>query len=258
VEAWPEDDDLGFGMPASLDELIADLPDHLAELIVLLDEDGVVLWFNRPAEAILGWARVDWIGQSILRVLHPDDVGFAGELLVSARATGAGTKEPVSYRMATAHSDWLTIAAMASTVELVTGRTVLVMSGRVTGRTRQQEFIAGEVDERLSVVFDHAVVAMAQVGLDGRILRVNPVFAERLGMSSADLHGVSFVGLVAPPERALVAMSLTGCVMGAGPMEVGASLGSASLPVRLHLVLVPDWVGDPLYVFAQVTDRPES
>ena len=39
-------------------------------------------------------------------------------------------------------------------------------------------------------------------------------------------------------------------------MEVGARLDVVSTPVRLHLSLVPDWVGDPLYVFAQAVDQP--
>ena len=250
-----DEDHEGLGRPGSVEELIADLGDHLAELIVVLDEDGRILWYNRPAEAVLGWMRADWIGRSILDVLHPEEVGLATELLVSARATGPGAKEPVSYRIASVYDGWVPIEAVASSVELATGRAVLVMSARCLGRTRRPEFIFEEVAERQSVVFDMALITMAQVDLGGRILRANQTMAERIGVEADTLHGVPLVGLLAPTCRVRLARALAERPDRADPALIPTRLNGAPTPVVLHVAVVPDWVGEPLYFLVQLLDR---
>jgi PAS domain S-box-containing protein len=252
----PAPDDVhDFGLPSSLDELIAELPDHLAELIVLVDEDGRILWFNRPAEITLGWERERWIGRNIVEVLHPDELAMAHELLVSARASGPGRKEPVTYRIASEFDTWLPIEAVASNVQLATGRTVLVCSARVAGQARRSEFIAREVDERVQVAFDSAVIGMAQVGLDGRVLKANTSLADQVGTDPVDLHGVALTGLLDPSDRPRVARAVSDCVDTRKPVVLAVSFGPVSRPVDLHLSLVPDWVGEPLYLFVQVVPR---
>lgn len=252
----PAPHDLGdFGLPASLDELIAELPDHLPELIVLVDEDGRILWFNRPAEITLGWERGPWIGRNIVEVLHPDELAMAHELLVSARASGPGRKEPVTYRIASEFDTWLPIEAIASNVQLATGRTVLVCSARISGQARKSDFIAREVDERVTVAFESAVIGMAQVGLDGRVLKANTSLADQVGTDVGDLHGVALTGLLDPTDRPQVAQAVADCAETRKPVVVAAVFGPVSRPVDLHLSLVPDWVGEPLYLFLQVMPR---
>lgn len=246
-----DQDDGRHRLPATIDELIAEVADHLAELIVLLDEDGGILWFNRPAQMILGWERDRWTGRNIVEVLHPDEVAVAIELLVSARATGPGTKEPVTYRIASVHDGWLTIEAIASNVPLESGRTVLVCSARIARQARRSEFIVGEVDERRSLVFDDAIVGMAQVGLDGRILKANWRLAEQVGQAPSELHGVALTGLVAPSDRPALTRTLAECEETRKPGAVPIRLGDLARRFDLHVSLVPDWVGEPLYLFVQ-------
>lgn len=241
---------VGHDLPRSLDELVVGLADHLPELIVLLDEDGQILWYNLTAEGVLGWPRADWIGRNIVEVLHPDDAVRASELLVSARATGPGAKEPVLYRLATVH-DWVDLEVVASVVMFEGGRTVLIVSARIDGRARREEFIANEVGERLSFAFERAVVPMAKIGLDGRVLGANPELARRLGVEPASLHGVSLIGLVEPGERPAVAATIDAARKGA-TVEVETHITGIEGRCRLHLTLVPDWLDEPMYLFLQV------
>jgi PAS domain S-box-containing protein len=241
---------LSDDLPRTVDELIAGLADHLPELIVLLDEDGQILWYNVTAEGVLGWERRHWVGRNIVEILHPDDAVRAAELLVSARATGPGAKEPVLYRLATVR-DWIDLEAVASVVRLDSGRTVMIVSARIDGRARREEFIAREVGERLSFAFERAVVPMAKIGLEGLVLGVNPELARRLGVEAASLHGVSMVGLIDPADRPVVAATLAAASKGA-TVEVEARLAGVETPCRLHLSLVPDWLDEPMYLFLQV------
>jgi PAS domain S-box-containing protein len=241
---------LSNDLPRTLDELIVGLADHLPELIVLLDEDGQILWYNVTAEGVLGWQREQWVGRNIVEILHPDDAVRAAELLVSARATGPGAKEPVLYRLATVR-DWIDLEAVASVVRLESGRTVMIVSARVDGRARREEFIAREVGERLSFAYERAVVPMAKIGLDGHVLGVNPELARRYRVEPASLHGVSLVGLVRPADRPVVAATIAAASKGA-TVEVEAGLEGVEERCRLHLSLVPDWLDEPMYLFLQV------
>ncbi len=244
----------GEALPLSVEELIAVLPDHLAELIVLLDESGTILWFNRPAESALGWLRADWLGRNVVEIVHPEEVALATELLVSARATGPGAKEPVRYRIASAYDGWLLVEAVASAAELATGRSVLVVSARSTGRTRDQQHIVGEVGERLSVVFDVSLVGMAMVDCDGRILRANQRLADRVGVALEALVGAPLTGLIAPSERSAVALALDDLWTSPCSDVLPVRLECDSLPAELHVEVVPDWVGEPLYMLVQFAD----
>lgn len=241
---------LSDGLPRTVEEVLAGLVDHLPELIVLLDEDGQILWYNVTAEGVLGWQREHWVGRNIVEILHPDDAVRAAELLVSARATGPGAKEPVLYRLATVH-DWIDLEAVASVVRLDSGRSVLVVSARVDGRARREDFIAREVGERLSFAFERAVVPMAKIGLEGLVLGVNPELARRLEVDATSLHGVSLVGLIEPADRPVVAAAIAAASHGA-TVEVEAGLEGVEQRCRIHLSLVPDWLDEPMYLFLQV------
>ena len=45
----------------------------------------------------------------------------------------------------------------------------------------------GTSDQTLQMIFDHAPVGMAQIGLDGSFLRVNHRYCQMIGYSEAEL-----------------------------------------------------------------------
>ena len=142
---------------------------------------------------------------------------------------------------------------MASTVHLADGRSVLIVSARVKGRGRRDDVIAGEVGERMSFVFDEAVVGMAKVGLDGRVLQANRALGvQRRGRPD----GIARRG----PRRSGRPVASSDAGGGAhlggrghrlrrGRGAVRARRGSRA---RLHLTPVPDWLGVPMYLLVQV------
>ena len=83
--------------------------DAVAELVVVIDGLGRVVYGNRRAESLLGFRLEDWIGVSGIDLVHPDDIAMAAERIVSAQATGIGVKEPVLYRFRCADETWLEI-----------------------------------------------------------------------------------------------------------------------------------------------------
>jgi PAS domain-containing protein len=238
--------------PGSFDQLQTELVDHLAELVVVVDESGCIVWFNAPAEETLGWRCGDWVGRSIVEMLHPEDGPRAVELLVSARASGPGSKEPVRCRIAWVVTggrrsmwlpgwlSWPTVASSSS-------------QARVAVRGRLPAIGASEVDARVSTAFERAIVAMGQVALSGRILRVNAKFADALASTAADLRGLSLAGLVKADDRRLLIDGLTRCVHTGNAVEVSIRLERDQSASRVNLSVVRNWMDEPLYVLVQIS-----
>ena len=236
--------------------LVETLIDDIAELVVLVDHLGSIRWANRRAENVLGVQVSDWIGQSVLSFLHPDDLALGVELLVSARATGAGVKEPVGFRLSHLDGSWLTVEVIASITELADGETAMIFTARPIDRRRAGDQILGEVSDRLSRMFEESAIGMSQIGLDGRILRVNPAFAHTLGATPAEIAGRELAELLHPDD--LAARTIHAAVA-AEDRPYRASTRAIAADGRIvHLEVTASLVhgvgGIPLYVALQAVD----
>lgn len=237
--------------------MIAAVADHVAELIAVFDAAGTVLWVNAALGRILGRRRDEWVGRSAIELCHPDDIPLGLELLVSAQATGPGVKEPVVYRLSHADGSWVDLECISSNVQLASGELVLVVTGRPARQARPSTAIFDEAAERVSAMFEHATIGMAQVSLDGRVLRGNERFGVALLGRSAQLRGVRLADLVHADDRSLVDGAGPALLRGDGLAEVRVRL-SAVQPtgpgaVRLTSSLVRDHEGEPMYFAVHAT-----
>jgi len=236
--------------------LVETLIDDIAELVVVVDHLGAIRWANRRAENVLGVRASDWIGQTVLSFLHPDDLALGVELLVSARATGAGVKEPVTFRLSHLDGSWLTMEVVASITELADGETAMIFTARPIDRRRAGDQTLGEVSDRLSRMFEESAIGMSQIGLDGRILRVNPAFAHTLGATPAEIAGRELAELLHPDD--LAARTIHAAVA-AEDRPYRASTRAIAKDGRIvHLEVTASLVhgvgGIPLYVALQAVD----
>ena len=146
-----------------LADLVAVVIDHVADLVAVIDQHNVIRWANLRSEDVLGTSLDVWRGRSVIELIHPDDLPLGLELLVSAKASGRGIKEPVLFRLRGA-DDWVPLEVIASNVELPDGELVTVFSARPTAPRRDGAAIVSEAGERLSRMFEDAAIGMAQVG----------------------------------------------------------------------------------------------
>ncbi len=167
--------------PVCADDVIGAVADYVAELVTVFDADGNLLWVNAAVERLLGWQRTEWDGRHAIELAHPDDLALGMELLSSAKATGPGVKEPVVYRLAHRDGSWVDFECIASTVELEDAQVLLVVTGRPAREIRPSTAIFEEAAMRVSSMFNDATIAMAQVALDGSVLRANNAFAVLVG-----------------------------------------------------------------------------
>ncbi len=242
---------MGDARPERADDVVAAVVDHVAEVVAVFDSAGHVLRVNAAVRRVLGFEPGDWVGRHGADLCHPDDISLGMELLVSAQATGPGVKEPVVYRMAHADGRWIDLECIASNVELASGELVLVVSGRPAHQVRPSTAIFDEAAERVSAMFDHAAIGMAQVSLDGRILRANVQFGVELLGRTVELRGARLADLVHLDDRYLVDGDGSALLRGEGLSErtlrLSAARPTGPSTARLTSSLVRDHAGEPMY-----------
>ena len=233
--------------PACVDAVIGAVADHVAELVTVFDADGNLLWVNAAIERILGWKRSEWDGRHATELAHPDDLTLGMELLSSAKATGAGVKEPVVYRLAHRDGSWVDLECIASTVELEDGQVLLVVTARPAREIRPSTAIFDEAAMRVSSMFDDTTIGMAQVALDGSVLRANNAFAELVGSELEQPLGHL------PPEIVRVALDDDGPPLGDQQVAI-EHLDGTVRHARVSQSLVRDYRGAPMYFAVQAVD----
>ena len=145
---------------------------------------------------------------------------------------------------------------IASITELADGETAMIFTARPIDRRRAGDQILGEVSDRLSRMFEESAIGMSQIGLDGRILRVNPAFAHTLGATPAEIAGRELAELLHPDD--LAARTIHAAVA-AEDRPYRASCRAMAADGRIvHLEVTASLVhgvgGIPLYVALQAVD----
>ncbi|AKJ03645.1 Two-component sensor histidine kinase [Archangium gephyra] len=126
---------------------------------------------------------------------------------------------------------------------------------------RQHRWAEAEVqrsEARFRATFNQAAVGLAQVGLDGRWLLLNPRFCEILGYGERELVGQRFADFTHPEDRArdeanvrrLMAGELSTFSCEKRYLRPGGSV----VWVNLSVSLVRDDAGRPLYTLAAIED----
>jgi len=241
------DDFVSDQRPACAQDVIGSVAHHIAEMVTVFDAAGNLLWVNAAVERLLGWQRSDWDGLHGTELVHPDDLALGMELLSSARATGTGVKEPVVYRLGHRDGSWVDLECIASAVELEGGQVLLVVTSRPANEIRPSTAIFDEAAARVSSMFDDATIGMAQVALDGSVLRANNAFAELVGSEPEQLVGHL------PPE--IVALALEDDGRSFRDQQVTIEhLDGTVRHARVSQSLVRDHRGAPMYNALQAVD----
>ena len=242
-------------MQVSLAELAIDV---VAELIVMVDGLGRVVYANHRAEVLLQRRADDWLGVSGLEILHPDDVSVATELIVSCQATGEGVKEPVTYRFGRSDGTWVTLEIIASVIDAPAGRFV-VISGRPPQPGRPADQILDEISGRLTQMFEEAAIGMAKLTLEGRFLHANARLLDKLGRSQSELDGTSIFEVISEDASSLQARwrDLINATVPSLTAEVRFEARGSCLYTQVTGTVVTDRHGAAMYVALQVVDLTE-
>src|SRR3990170_2673923 len=83
---------------------------HSSDVFLILGTDGTVQYQSPAVERVLGYAPDERLGQSLLELTHPDDVGFVRATIGELVATPGGTKT-IELRSRHADGSWRVLEA---------------------------------------------------------------------------------------------------------------------------------------------------
>ncbi len=236
--------------------------------IQILAPDGRTLQVNRAWEELWGVTLDDIAGYNILEDLQLVEKGlmpyirrgFAGERTLIP-AILYDPEESIPDLTSNAEPGrWVRALIYPVEDEAGTIREVILIHEDITERRRAEEALK-ESEERFRATFEQAAVGMAQVGLDGRWVRVNQKLCEIVGYAAEEMRGLTFQDITHPEdlESDLEYVRL----MMAGEIETYSMekryfrKGGSVVWIDLTVSLVRGASGEPRYFVGVIEDITE-
>jgi PAS domain S-box-containing protein len=160
--------------------------DSINEAVVSFNDTGTIDYANAAAEATFGTEPDGLLHQSIVTLIDGIDWDWAAVRvrIVAHDKTVIGQRLELLGRR---RDGELFPLEVVITEACVNGETVFVAIGGDLTERHRAEAALRESDNRFRTIFEGAGTGIAVTALDGRLLDVNPTFAEMLGYSIEEL-----------------------------------------------------------------------
>ena len=130
------------------------LLDHTQDKVIVIDEDGTVLYANDALTRILGWTVDEFVGENALEYIHPADLGAVREAFRRTVTSDTFSELTVEYRYRTKDDSWVWFESRMSNARSDQLDGYVVSSRDITDRLeaeRQQEELTSRLHELSSV-----------------------------------------------------------------------------------------------------------
>ena len=211
---------------------IAALLGRLPEIIVLLSQDGDVMWGNQLACDFFGRSLEASVGMSAVELMHPDDLEFALMSLESVQTKDRGL--PIEVRVLGA-SGWRLAEVIGAPVpEIAAG--ALVCSIRDLTHRRSME-VAGDDVAKLRSLVHNAASLMLLLDAGGVVQASSGALARLVGRDPTTATGQSLAELVHSADRQVLGVALRSATL--APQGAG---GAVTVEVRFDNPGIADTV----------------
>jgi diguanylate cyclase (GGDEF)-like protein/PAS domain S-box-containing protein len=171
------------------------LVDLLPDLVFVIVPDGSITFANGRAGSELGVSIDDWIGRSIVDLVHPDDIAGVLTSIDSVQRKEVGTPVEVRVRDGAGEWRWFEVIGTNATSDEHVGGVIGV--ARDITRRRMWEVAANDTT-RFQQVVQFAPAITLLLDRDGVITSVNGAFSRLLGHDIGAVVGRPLVSFVAP------------------------------------------------------------
>jgi PAS domain S-box-containing protein len=151
-----------------------------SDIIMILDEQGILTYQSPSAERILGYPPGYFIDRSPMAMVHPDDLdGIAKDLADVIRTANDGLPSELRFRKA--DGTWITLEAVGSNQLHNPGIRGIVITARdITERKAALEALrAGE--ERFRLITENTREVIWMMDMDLQFTYINPYIEHNLG-----------------------------------------------------------------------------
>lgn len=176
------------------------LVENAAEIITVLDEEGVILYESPSLTHVLGYEPEELVGRSAFDFVHPEDLPHVLQAFSEVLET-PGHKLAIEYRFRDREGEWRRFSSTGTNGlqdPAIAG--VAVSSRDVTARQEAQEQLRVQKAyfERL---FESAPEAVVLLDTDDRVIHANPEFTRIFGYSAEEAVGRAINTLIAPDSE---------------------------------------------------------
>jgi diguanylate cyclase (GGDEF)-like protein/PAS domain S-box-containing protein len=231
-----------------------------SDVITVVGADLRIAYVSGAVEEILGYRDDELVGRNAAELIHPDDLEEALNAVTRA-VTPDAAGDPLELRLLHARGHWVNLEALGTNLiddPLVGG---IAVNLRDISERRRIEATLRDAQVRFEEAFEHAPIGMAMVGQDQRFFRVNPAFCRMLGYSNAELLESSFAELTHPDDLDRTVELHNRAYLGTLDSYVldkrYRRRAGDWIWCRVHVTVVKDGAGAPLYSLGQIVDVTE-
>ena len=218
--------------------------DLLPDPVVLVGTNNELIDASASVEELLGWHRDEFVGRSVLALVHPDDVALALVSVEGMRRNDVGP--PMELRLALAGGGWKYVEMVAR--NLIDDPQVggLLLSVRDTTQRRAYE-LEHDSTERFRLLVQYSAGILLVLDPDGCVRTTSGGWVRALGHNTDDIIGALFTSFVVPADRPRVVADLARATTGRQVLHSEARLTSADgVTVTPYALAVVNLLDDPL------------
>jgi PAS domain S-box-containing protein len=183
--------------------------------ISLVDVTGRIVQVNNAFCDMLGYTEVELRDRTFLQLTHPDDAALSWnvfEELIDGRRDHYQIEKRYLHKDGQVVWGWLTVSRFGDVGD--SSAYVIGMIEDITWRKQIKQALR-ESEERFHAV--NILAGQANIGLDGRFLKVNQVCCEISGYDEKELLATDFQSIAHPDDRAASLDYLCQVLAGNGP-----------------------------------------
>jgi PAS domain S-box-containing protein len=153
--------------------------DATSDLIITLDNKGVVRFASPSVTDLLGWSVDEMVGRNAVHLMHSDDVDqvFASAL----KAPPGGTMTPIQHRIRCKDGSWRYFESVGTNRLGDPRVNAFVIACRPVDERRAAEEALRSSEERFRLLAENSTDIIERRGPYGRITYVSPAVASVLG-----------------------------------------------------------------------------
>ncbi len=158
------------------------LVQNIEEVIIIINENGVVLYENPTIEHKFGYSM---LGRNVFEAIHPADVAEAHRGFTRVKLN-ANLHIPTYFRARCADGSWKYLESLSTNLtdnRYIQG--ILVFCRDVTERLLAEEALR-KSEENYRNIFNNAVEGIYQTTPAGQFINVNPAYAKTFGYDSPE------------------------------------------------------------------------
>ncbi|MCP3936352.1 MAG: EAL domain-containing protein [Actinomycetia bacterium] len=213
--------------------------DQLPDAVVLIDGVGTLRAANVTTEQRYGWTRDEWMGRSLLDLVHPDDLEWAVSSLGTVTDRNVGT--PIELRIQSTEG-WRLVEVVGRSIDIEGDSCILIAARDLTERRRWE--VAGDDTELLRTVLQNAASLTLLTDRGGVIQAVSAALIRLTGFGPDATIGRNLTELVAENDRTRLERSIAATAQREhGNTTLEASLlavGRPAVPCQLTIVNLLD------------------